>query len=69
MTSAYSANQLSTQGLTGGLQSGTVELEAVLDESIRGDVFGFFESAQNSNNTIGWGKGKCITRALDKMVS
>ena len=52
---------------------------AVNDASIRGDMFGFFESSSsnvndhsNGNNrdsTTGWGEGKPIVRALDKMVS
>ena len=46
--SAHKRGLLSQHGLTGGSQSGSIESEVVQDDSIRGDVFGFFESTQNT---------------------
>lgn len=69
MSAAYASGQLSQHGLTGG---GPEAVEGLLDESIRGDLFGFFEGKSALDDLAikaGWGEGKAITRTLDKMVT
>lgn len=66
MTDAYGNGLLSRNGLTG------VESDVHLDETVRGDLVGFFESKKGPHNDMqrreGWGEGVLLSRALEKMV-
>lgn len=71
VSAAYTTGKLSEHGKIGGGTSGSDLAEALLDESIRGDLFGFFEGKSASDDAAlkaGWGQGRALTRTLDKMV-